>query len=152
MKTLTSKAKVIITAVAAAVVAAGIVAGVLLTRQDSYRVLKVFELMGTASVTRESAGDLDAYVGMNLESGDVVSVDDNSNMRISLDSDKYVLLDAGTVLELVAAGNEKDSRTTLNLREGAILNEITSALSENSSYDVNAPCLLYTSPSPRDRG
>ena len=139
MKTLTSKAKVIITAVAAAVVAAGIVAGVLLTRQDSYRVLKVFELMGTASVTRESAGDLDAYVGMNLESGDVVSVDDNSNMRISLDSDKYVLLDAGTVLELVAAGNEKDSRTTLNLREGAILNEITSALSENSSYDVNAP-------------
>jgi hypothetical protein len=139
MKTLTSKAKVIITAVAAAVVAAGIVAGVLLTRQDSYRVLKVFELMGTASVTRESAGDLDAYVGMNLESGDVVSVDDNSNMRISLDSDKYVLLDAGTVLELVAAGNEKDSRTTLNLKEGAILNEITSALSENSSYDVNAP-------------
>ncbi len=139
MKTLTSKAKVIITAVAAAVVAAGIVAGVLLTRQDSYRVLKVFELMGTASVTRESAGDIDAYVGMNLESGDVVSVDDNSNMRISLDSDKYVLLDAGTVLELVAAGNEKDSRTTLNLREGAILNEITSALSENSSYEVNAP-------------
>ena len=67
---------------------------------------------------------------MNLESGDVVSVDDNSNMRISLDSDKYVLLDAGTVLELVAAGNEKDSRTTLNLREGAILNEITSALSD----------------------
>lgn len=139
MKTLTSKAKVIITAVAAAVVAAGIVAGVLLTRQDSYRVLKVFELMGTASVTRESAGDIDAYVGMNLESGDVVSVDNNSNMRISLDSDKYVLLDAGTVLELVAAGNEKDSRTTLNLREGAILNEITSALSENSSYEVNAP-------------
>lgn len=139
MKTLTSKAKVIITAVAAAVVAAGIAAGVLLTRQDSYRVLKVFELMGTASVTRESAGDIDAYVGMNLESGDVVSVDDNSNMRISLDSDKYVLLDAGTVLELVAAGNEKDSRTTLNLREGAILNEITSALSENSSYEVNAP-------------
>ena len=45
MKTLTSKAKVIITAVAAAVVAAGIVAGVLLTRQDSYRVLKVFTLM-----------------------------------------------------------------------------------------------------------
>lgn len=35
MKTLTSKAKVIITAVAAAVVAAGIVAGVLLTRQHS---------------------------------------------------------------------------------------------------------------------
>ena len=50
---------------------------------------------------------------MNLESGDVVSVDDNSNMRISLDSDKYVLLDAGTVLELVAAGNEKDSRLPL---------------------------------------
>ena len=41
MKTLTSKAKVIITAVAAAVVAAGIVAGVLLTRQDSYSSLWV---------------------------------------------------------------------------------------------------------------
>ena len=137
---LTLKMKVII-AVAAVLVVGGTAAvvGYNVTKEDAYRVLKVFEMTGDSTVYREGSGNLEAYVGMNLESGDVLSVGDESTLRVVLDNDKYILLDGGTVLELNAAGTAADSRTTVNLRQGTILNEITNPLSANSSYEVNAP-------------
>lgn len=137
---LTLKMKVII-AVAAVLVVGGTAAvvGYNVTKEDAYRVLKVFEMTGDSTVYREGSGDLEAYVGMNLESGDVLSVGEESTLRVVLDNDKYILLDGGTVLELNAAGTAADSRTTVNLRQGTILNEITNPLSANSSYEVNAP-------------
>ena len=50
-------------------------------------------------------------------------------MTLSLDSDKYLTLDPSTVLELIAEGTEQDSKTTVNLRSGGVLNEITEPLS-----------------------
>ncbi len=135
---LSLKVKIIIVACTVAAAAAVTGAVIVLNSEEAYRVIKVFELEGSAAVERE-AGKLDAYVGMNLESGDVLSVDDNSLVRISLDGDKYILLDSGTVMELYAEGSASDSRTTINLKEGTILNEITNALSANSSYEVNTP-------------
>lgn len=136
---LSLKVKIIITAcaVAAAAVAVGTV--IALNSDEAYRVIKVFEIDGSATVTRENAGDIDAYAGMNLESGDVLSVGENSTLRVSLDSDKYILLDGGTVLEFIAQGTSADSRTVINLRNGTILNEIKNSLSANSSYEVNTP-------------
>lgn len=137
---LTLKMKIIF-AVAAVLVVGGTAAvvGYNVTKEDAYRVLKVFEMTGDSTVYREGSGDLEAYVGMNLESGDVLSVGEESTLRVVLDNDKYILLDGGTVLELNAAGTAADSRTTVNLRQGTILNEITNPLSANSSYEVNAP-------------
>ena len=54
------KTKIIIAVTAVVVVAAAVAAGILLTKKDSYRVLKVFELIGSATVTRDKTGDLDA--------------------------------------------------------------------------------------------
>lgn len=136
---LSTKVKIII-AVSLAVAAAGVTGLVIfLNAEETYRVLKVFEITGTAVVSRANTGELDAYAGMNLESGDVISVNEGSTLRISLDGDKYVLLDSGTVIELIAEGTAADSRTSINLKQGTILNEITSALSANSSYEVNTP-------------
>ncbi|MGN0642601.1 MAG: FecR domain-containing protein [Huintestinicola sp.] len=137
---MTMKVKII--AVCAAVaVAGGVTATVVMTsaKADTYRVLKVFELTGSAVISREGSGDLDAYVGMNLESGDTLTVNDESTMRISLDNDKYVLLDSGTTIELVAEGTPADSRTSIELKEGTILNELTTSLSANSSYEIATP-------------
>ena len=134
--------KVKIAVVCAAVAVTGTAAAVVIANtsaDNTYRVLKVFELSGSAVVSRQGAGDLDAYVGMNLESGDTLSVNSGSTLRISMDGDKYVLLDEGTVLELVAEGSPSDSRTSLNLKEGTILNELTTSLSANSSYEVSTP-------------
>ncbi|MDD6991491.1 MAG: FecR domain-containing protein, partial [Oscillospiraceae bacterium] len=137
---MTLKAKIIIVCTAVAVTSAAAVAvGVAVTKEDAYRVLKVFEMTGTAVVERDGSGALDAYVGMNLESGDTLTVADDSTLRISMDSDKYVLLDGGTILDLVATGSPSDSRTSIDLKKGTILNEITNPLSANSSYEVSTP-------------
>lgn len=134
------KAKIVIVCAAVAVTggtAAGV--GIAMSREEAYRVLKVFEMTGTAIVEREGSGELDAYTGMNLESGDTLTVSDDSSIRISLDDDKYILLDEGTVLELTATGTAADSRTSIDLKQGTILNEITQPLSANSSYEVTTP-------------
>lgn len=137
---LSLKAKIVISAVAVAAVGTAVTAAVILTGStDTYRVLKVFELSGSAVISREGTGKLDAYVGMNLESGDTLTVNDDSTMRISMDNDKYVQLEGGTVLELVAEGTAADSRTSIKLKKGTILNELTSSLSANSSYEVSTP-------------
>ena len=133
------KTKIIIGCLSVAAAGTAITAGVLLNNEDMYRILKVFEMSGPSMVMRESAGDLDAYEGMNLEGGDSLHVGEESNLRLCLDNDKYMLLDSGTVVELEAEGSESDSRTSVNLIQGTILNEITNKLSENSSYEVNTP-------------
>lgn len=135
---LSLKVKIIIIACTVAA-AAAVGAVIIVNSEDAYRVIKVFELNGSAVVTRENTGDIDAYAGMNLESGDTLSVEENSTLRISLDSDKYILLDGGTVLNLIAQGTSSDSRTVIDLQEGTILNEIKNSLSANSSYEVNTP-------------
>ena len=87
----------------------------------------------------EFVAGIDAYTGMNLESGDIIEVGEKSTMTLSLDSNKYLSLDPNTVLELIAEGTEEDSKTTVNLKSGGVLNEITEPLSDESSYSVNTP-------------
>ncbi len=136
---LTVKTKIIIGCCMAVAAAAAVVVGIVLGRDETYRVLKVFEMNGSSVITREELGELDAYVGMNLENGDTVNVGEESTLRLVLDNDKYVLLDSGTVMKLNAAGNASDSRTSIELQKGSILNEITNPLSANSSYEVATP-------------
>jgi len=137
---LSLKAKIIAGAVAVAT-AAGTAAVVIVlsAMPEAFRLLKIFEMTGTSVVTRADAGAIDAYTGMNLESGDIIEVGENSTMTLSLDSDKYLSLDPSTVLELIAEGTEEDSKTTVNLKSGGVLNEITEPLSAESSYSVNTP-------------
>ncbi|MBQ5332135.1 MAG: InlB B-repeat-containing protein [Oscillospiraceae bacterium] len=137
---MTLKAKIAVICAAAAVVGtAAVIVGVAVTKEDAYRVLKVFEMAGTSVITRESSGELDAYVGMNLENGDLLTVGEESTLRLSLDNDKYILLDEGTVMKLNAQGDSADSKTTIELRKGTILNEITKPLSPDSTYEIATP-------------
>ena len=66
MKTFGRK-QIIIIASAAAAVIISVIAVLILTRPESYRVLKSFEMTGTSSVERKNIGHLDVYVGMNFE-------------------------------------------------------------------------------------
>lgn len=137
---MTLKAKVIAVSTAVLVTGTiGTVVGIAVAKEDEYRVVKVFEMTGEATVERDGTGELSAYVGMNLENGDVLTVAEDSTLRISMDNDKYVLLDGGTVLKLNATGTSSDSKTKIELMRGEILNEITKPLSSNSSYEVATP-------------
>ena len=107
-------------------------------RKDAYRILKVFEYSGKASVTRQDVGNIEPYNNMVLESGDTVALDEGKLVLLA-DEDKYIHLEEGTELVLNATGSSDTSKTTIELKSGAITNDIQNKLSEGSSYEVNTP-------------
>jgi len=109
------------------------------TKEESYRMIKVMSVDGTAIVERESVGTLDAYADMKLENGDKLSVEANSSLVLNLDDDKYAMLESGTRLTLEASGTKEKSRTTIHLQDGAVVNYLTQKLNEDSSYEVTVP-------------
>lgn len=124
--------------VAAAVIAAVVITLlVFMNKEDAYRVIKVLEIDGTAVVERENVGELQAYAGMALQSGDVLNVSSNSMLVLQMDNDKYAYVEEDTILSLVAEGNTRDSKTIIRLERGAITCQIEEKLSANSSYEVH---------------
>lgn len=122
-----------------AVVILAVVVILLLNRKEAvYRIIKVFELDGKSTVTRQDIGDLDAYDNMVLESGDQVYVDTGS-LILKMDEDKYVYAEEKTRFQLEAAGTSENSKTRIRLEEGILTNEIQNKLSDESSYEVNTP-------------
>lgn len=123
----------------ATVVILAVVVILLLNRKEAvYRIIKVFELDGKSTVTRQDIGDLDAYDNMVLESGDQVYVDSGS-LTLKMDEDKYVYAEEKTRFQLEAAGTSENSKTRIRLEEGILTNEIQNKLSDESSYEVNTP-------------
>ncbi|MCD8097102.1 MAG: FecR domain-containing protein [Lachnospiraceae bacterium] len=132
--------KWIITGVAAvAVLLLAFIAYGQFTKEDAYRLIKVLSVEGSATVTRESVGELDAYADMQLESGDELYVDGESSVILVLDNDKYVLLEPGTRLTLEAEGTSANSKTVIHLEEGAVVNQLVNKLNDESSYEVTVP-------------
>lgn len=121
------------------VVCIAIVAVVMLTKKDdSYRIIKVYEFEGDGVVNRTDLGDIEPYNNMVLESGDNIKLN-TGLMTLKLDDDKYVYVEENTEFELEATGTSQDSKTTINLKSGAITNEIQNKLSGESSYEINTP-------------
>lgn len=121
------------------VVCIAIVAIVMLTKKDdSYRIIKVYEFEGDGVVNRTDLGDIEPYNNMVLESGDNIKLN-TGRMTLKLDDDKYVYVEENTEFELEATGTSQDSKTTINLKSGAITNEIQNKLSGESSYEINTP-------------
>lgn len=103
--------------------------------KESYRLVKLVEMQGDVTYTRE--GETTAvYDGMNFENGDGVATGEESNAKLSLDSDKYLHMGSNTVIEMVAEGDETDSETIIHLTQGEISCDIQNSLSENSMYEV----------------
>ncbi len=137
---LTKAAKIKIgVAVGALAVTAAVLAVVLLSGKESFRTIVVEELNGTTLV--ESNGDeaVNAYEGMHLYSGDDVSVQQESDMTMLLDMDKYVYAEPGTHFWLECDGTEENGRTVICMAEGSVLNRITDNLNEGEVYQVDTP-------------
>lgn len=121
------------------VVCIAVVAVVLLTKKDdSYRIIKIYEYEGDGLVSRESIGDIEPYSNMVLESGDNIKLN-TGLMTLKLDDDKYVYVEENTEFSLEATGTSTNSKTTINLKSGAITNEIQNKLNGESSYEINTP-------------
>lgn len=127
---------------AGAVVVGGIVVAVLLNLdgKTAFRNITVIDTLGTVSVYRESVNDtLDAYVDMNLESGDEVTVGTSSELDLKLDDDKFVYVEENTKMSLKAEGDSDNSKTQIFLSEGATLHKLDSKLSDSSTYEIETP-------------
>ncbi len=135
-----TKKGLIIGIVVALIALVGVVITILMLsgKEDAYRLIKVYELDGKAVVSRPDTGDIDAYSNMVLESGDSIYLQ-SGTMTLKLDDDKYVYVEEGSRFELIATGTSSNSKTTINLTEGAITNDIQNKLSDESSYEVNTP-------------
>lgn len=131
--------KIIITIAAAAVIILAAVVMLLSKKEEAYRSILVYELEGNAVIERTDIGEIDAAENLYLESGDRVSVKEESMMRMKLDGDKYITAEENTVFSLEAKGSEQASKTRINLEQGAITNEIQNALSKDSLYETATP-------------
>ena len=128
----------IVTAVAGTAVVAAVVVGVLMTKEESFRTVAVEELNGTTIVTTEGK-EADAYEGMHLYSGDDVKVQQESDMTLVMDMDKYVYAEPGTHFWLECAGSADKSETVIHLEEGSVLNRIKDNLNAGEVYQVDTP-------------
>ena len=134
------KTKTILITILSVLLIAGLI-GVainILNKDDSYRIIKVYQYEGDGVVNRKSVGDIEPYNNMILESGDNVRLN-TGLMNLKLDEDKYVYVEENTEFTIEATGSAEDSRTTINLKSGAITNDIQSKLSGESSYEINTP-------------
>lgn len=137
-KQLTNK-KIILGICAVAVVAVVAIVMLMTGREDAYRSILVYELEGSAVIDRAQIGAIDAAENLYLESGDRVSVAEDSMMRMKLDDDKYITAEENTVFALEAAGSDRDSKTKIHLEQGAVTNEIQNPLSSGSEYETATP-------------
>lgn len=134
------KKKIIIGAVAGVIVIVAAIVCLLLFRKkkDEYRIIKVYSVEGEAVVNRKNTGELAPYANMILESGDNVKVFDGM-VTLKLDDDKFVYAQPNTEFDIKASGSAKNSKTTINLKEGSIANDIQRKLSDDSYYEINTP-------------
>ena len=131
--------KIIICVCAAVAVIAVAVVVLLFNREETFRSIMVYDVEGNAVIEREDVGSLNAAENLYLESGDRVSVAQDSSMRMKLDDDKYVMAEAETVFSVEAEGTDENSRTKICLEQGAITNEIQHPLSGGSQYETSTP-------------
>lgn len=123
----------------AVIVGAVLVVSHFIKKEDAYRSILVYELEGTAEIDREKTGSIRAAENIYLESGDRLTVDADSYMRLKLDDDKYIMVEENSVLSIEAVGDEKDSKTKIQLEKGAVTSEIQNPLSTDSEYEVTSP-------------
>lgn len=126
---------------AAVLIAAAVIVIIMFSRgkSETYRVIKIMQAEGHSVISRGAISDLEAYVGMALQSGDLIHVDGNSSLVLMLDEDKLAYVEQNTDFELVAEGTSKDSRTRIELKRGAMTCEIQNSLSKDSFYEINTP-------------
>lgn len=138
--------KTILVKAAAAVIGTAVIAGavaavnhMLKPKENSYRSILLYEIEGTAKVERQGAGTINGVENLHLESGDELTVEAESFTRLRLDDDKYVMVEEDSALSIEAAGSREDSRTSIHLTKGTIINEIQNPLSAGSMYEVTTP-------------
>ena len=135
----TLKGKILLAGIGVLVIAAVIVGVVFLfPKEDSYRSIAVKQLEGTTIIKTEQ-DEKEAYEGMHLSSGDEVKVQNESNLTLLMDADRYLYAQAGTHFEVECVDGEKSGKKVIHLKDGSVLIRLKTALKEGEIYEVETP-------------
>ncbi len=126
---------IIIAAVAVAIIAI-VIGAVFMFGEKTYRVLKIYQVEGQATVVHNDGSEVTPYENMLLQSGDQISLVEGT-LIIKADEDKYIYLENNTTIILEADGSAANSKTSIQLLEGAVINQIEEPLSSKSVYELN---------------
>ena len=111
---------------------------IMLNSVEGYRVVRIAEVNGNVTVVRDGI-EYKAYKGMNVQEGAVLVTSAGSNVRMVLDDDKYVKLEAGSRMTFETLGVLGSGNTALKLERGSVTSEIVKPLAVDESFIVNTP-------------
>ena len=126
----------IVLGIVAVIVAAVVVISI--RKKQSYRVIKVENIEGSAALSRDDKVDY-LFKGLNLKARDMVTTATNSAVELLVDSDKHILARENTCFSIESAGNSKKGKLTINLEYGSTLIEIENKLGKDSEFNVKTP-------------
>ena len=106
---------------------------------QGYRMIKIYEINGTAQLDRKDVNTMDAYENLVLQDKDQLAVATDSNVRLQMDADKYALIEENSKVSIQARGKEENSKTDIILEQGTIVTEIQNALRKSETYKVTTP-------------
>lgn len=136
-----SRKKLIAALIGIAAIVVLILSGVFMwgKKAKSYRSIKIVEIEGTVTVSREGVSDLKPSVNMNLVSGDYMTTSKDAYVVLLLDTDKYVMLGESGAMKVTAQGNAANGKTSIQLDAGSVLSEIQNPLGADSTFDIVTP-------------
>ena len=140
MKQMLLKSKLLIAGISAtAVIAIGVVVAMFIFGEDeAYRTIKVIETVGQVNVIKDG-GQYGAYPGMVLEEGYELVTAEGSYVRLILDDDKYVKIEAGSKIVFDKLGLLGSNKTKIRIEQGAMTCEIVNPLKEDDDFIINTP-------------
>lgn|GEM_PF-1726315 len=102
------------------------------------RELIITEIHGSASIARENK-IVTASKNSRLASGDIITTDDDSSLRISIDDDKYILVEPNSTMYIYFTEIASKGDISVNLSRGAVICEVNNKLKKNASFQLKTP-------------
>lgn len=132
---------ILLAGIIAVIVIIAIGAVIFFLSNKSYRTIKVVEVEGNVTVSNEKENSHAAYVDMLLKNKDKVETAEDGRLALLLDEQKAIEVYPLSVVHVVATGNSEknNTKTTLVLEKGSILNEVNTHLGEEENYEVQTP-------------
>ncbi|MBQ3162668.1 MAG: FecR domain-containing protein [Oscillospiraceae bacterium] len=102
------------------------------------RELIVTEIQGSATISRETK-IVNASKNSRLVSGDIINTDKDSSLRISIDDDKYILVEPESTVYIHFTDIASKGDISVNLSKGAVICEVNKKLKKNATFKLKTP-------------
>lgn len=128
----------VISAIAAVSLILIIIVFTLASSGSSDRKLSIKDISGSAFILK-SDGQIPADKNTALESGDVIITASDGEVKLSVDKDKYIIIEPDTTLYVNFTDVSEKGSVIVNISEGSAICRLDSKLPKNSAFEVRTP-------------